>query len=603
MKKILSFLLGLLLLACAGCALAQDGLWVDDNQLLECRVEGASARLRAHLPIGIPVTFTLNEETGWFECTGVITQDTLTAGNTAVSFSLQPDGRLKLGDMLMNPASQGLTFDPAQVYGSWHQQDALPYSKQVSYIDLDSRLHKINAFFPMYNTHLYVDGERAVMMEETHSKAQAPFGQKQYALDASLVEVRESGVFVTFDEIRVKLLPDGSGGLLAFPLLTFEEQLELFAIGQDPNQLCLAPFTPLVANIYSAAPEVEPGVYQLSHVELRYEGSQKHEAKIAQLMSTVGNITFGENNSLTLELDGEVFSGELAFPDPYSCANKETFPFFSVNRGGYTLSLTLSQDGDRFLLSTQQKGKRLITFALASRAEEAGRLVGAYRMGDTSLQPGFDSWAEHNGALVVTEDLTFTGTLWGNTHTAALEPYGILDPRRARGPGSVTWGDRTYDVSMVEIGPVRILCLQRDAFSAFYYPVDPALVPFLLDPSTLRFRCGQSASTQGAQPDSVEVDRLFQSLTEGIFFISPALDRAVFQQPAVSSLFPGDTRDFLFLQEQVECDIPILSAETNNGEITLRLDLHGHEATFLSRPGGECELVMGPYHVAFDKLN
>lgn len=519
-----------------------------------------------------------------------------------------------------NGMDDGQLQNVNQLFGLWKLSDSQPpYDRHASYFVPEHRIRRIAQMG--FDTQLYVSSDRVTLVETQHWEGHLLFEDGRYALDATEVEVKEDGIYATFQDIQVKLYADEQGDLCMLPLLTDEEKL---ALGQRDEPMTgeeAFRFEPLFMDIYGEAPVMKPGTYQLQSQYLRWEGYEKHKKKIAALIGKVGDITFGENNAVSVTFGDKLYEGTLSYPDAYTCDDKEKFAFFAFEEDGYTFSLSMDgwRNGLVFLVSKGEK--RLTSFVFS---DAGSKLAGIYRAngypgeqgtvtyeqedenGDTQpVEETITYWVNEETWLTIDENLTFTQMLADQTHVGQLEMFDLMDERRSESVlGVVVLNDKEYTLRYDGDGAVRRVTLSDDQTGSLeYLGLSQELSGFMLAPSTLRFQMGYGIATYNASPSDEEMNRLFNTFDDSVLYIGENWDRVVFRQTALQWI-PGIETDMLFTQDAMDCEIPIIGMEvkgegTAEEERTLHLDMHGHTMDFVYRANGETKLITGIYHLDF----
>lgn len=505
-----------------------------------------------------------------------------------------------------------------QLFGSWKLSGSQPpYDRHGSYFPPDHRIRKLAQIG--LDMQLYVSGDRVTLVETQHWEGGLLFENGRYALDAAEVEVKDDGIYATFQDLQFRLCADEQGNLCMLPLLTDEEKL---ALGQRDEPMTgeeAFRFEPLFMDIYGEAPVMKPGTYQLQSQYLSWEGYEKQAKQISALIANVGDITFGENNAVSVAFGDKLYEGTLAYPDAYTCDDKEKFAFFSFEEEGYTFSLSMD-DWRNGLVFTVNKGeKSLISFVFS---DTGSKLAGIYRAngypgeqetvtyeqedenGDTQLvEETITYWVNEETWLTIDENLTLTQTLADQTHVGQLEVLDLMDERRSESVlGVVVLNDKEYTLRYDGDGAVRRVTLSDDQTGSLeYLGLSQELSGFMLAPSTLRFQMGYGIATYNATPSDEETNRLFNTFDDSVLYIGENWDRVVFRQTALQWL-PDIETDMLFTQDAMDCEIPVIGMEvkgegTAEEERILHLDMHGHAMDFVYRANGETKLITGIYHL------
>ena len=113
-----------------------------------------------------------------------------------------------------------------QLFGSWKLSGSQPpYDRHGSYFPPDHRIRKLAQIG--LDMQLYVSGDRVTLVETQHWEGHWLFEDGRHALDAAEVEVKDDGIYATFQDLQFRLCADEQGNLYMLPLLTDEEKLAL----------------------------------------------------------------------------------------------------------------------------------------------------------------------------------------------------------------------------------------------------------------------------------------------------------------------------------------------------------------------------------------
>ena len=606
----------------------------------EMEIDGSKAVIRAHMPYEIPFALELNEETGWFERTGTIRNGVLTVdGLEDVTYTISEvttdflDKNLvisggvldEMGDSLtFEPDEEGLVFDAQQTFGSWGiAETKFELPRYSSYFELGHRVRKLGQLGYQYDQ-LYVSDERVTLIESSHVEGALMSKEGRCAIDATDIQVKDGGIFVAFEDVRVKLYADPLGILRVIPLFTANEIAIIEQAGGSINGGERYEFEPMFMDVYGDAPIMQPGTYQLESKWMAWEGWEKQKKKIVKLIESVGGITFGENNAVSIEFNGELREGTLVYPDAYTCEDKESFAFFSFEEEGFTISISMEQDGESLVLLVSKGKNKLATFRFSDKML---RIAGEYRgdgypgesvIAEYQIEDEFGNlqwvteervpWIDEEIWLTVDEDLTVTMNIAGETHVGRLNVFDIMDERSSWLLGEVTLDGMTYNVMLNGEGELQRIELSSDDRWMEFRIVSREFEAFMLEPATRRFEFGSGIATYGGLIKKDEIDRLFNTFDSGVFYIGRNWDRVVFSQGALASVYEYMTVDMLFMQDAMECEIPVIGSEitgsgTPDARRILHLDMHGNAVDFVLKSDGGAEVVVGIYHLDFQPLN
>ena len=492
-------------------------------------------------------------------------------------------------------------YDVEQLFGSWTFCGSQPeYDRHSTNFPLDHRMRRVAQLG--LNTQLYVSRERVTLVKTKETSDHSLFQNHQHALDATDVRVAENSILATLLDVDVRIFMDSQGSLCVQPLLTEDEKLALSQgnhpmTGEEPFLL-----EPMFMDVYGEAPQMKPGTYHLEQRIARGKDFDKQQKKLAALLAGVGDITFGDHNTISVAYDDKLYEGALVWPDPYTCADKQNFAFFSFEEQGYTIGLGMGLSGEYLILRVSKKGAMLVDIIVS---DALSKLPGTYRYSTESGESEFGS--EHQ--LTIGADWFLTQDIAGESHIGRLELYDILDERRSSwNPGVVVLGETKYEVHLDDQGPVRCVMLynEKTGDTQSYFALGVDYSEFICDPSTRCFVMGYSIATNAQSSDHEEMDRLFNTFNESEFYIAENWERVVFRQRALECLIPGAEENMLFVQDVMDCEIPVTGLDIQQkgtaAEVrTLHLDMHGHVMDFVCRSNGEAELITGIYQIGYQQ--
>lgn len=583
----------------------------------EMQINGNNVLIRAHQPFIDPFDLVLNEDTGWFEAVGTLQENQVCIGEKPLSLHIAAYGQDQptqltlsggaldaIGDTLsFNRCDDGLIFDPDFLYGSWRCRgygDIFDISQIRSYIPGDFELDSFFRYTGNYDLHITKDS--ITVIESSHYNGDPLFESGRYAAEAMNIQTKEGGLFATVGDSRIKFYIDSAGVLRAVPLMSKGSNdkpapiEQILATGRWNYTGNEAKLFDRILDIYADAPSMPLGpmyLYSCHNTGLTGES-------IDEILRDIwnGSITIEEENSITVSIGEEVHTGILAFPDPYTCENKNNFIFYSFDYKGHTISVKYDSVASyekiqkcNGLLLEISKGNKSSSFFLRTQSY-IDRLVGPFHC-EFSYSPEGNP-ADTNATITVNEDLTVVQTLNGEIYTGQFILKDKITAEKL--PDNlliIALNDTVYDVVLNDNGSFS---LRSESEMHDYYPMDASIAALITDETSIRFNAGSSVSADGLVDES-EMIALIDRFDMSTLTFSEDWSRGVLKTMIWNEY--GDKVNYTELE--------ILGSETRGVQRTVRLKLDGEEMTFVfvNHPsnGITAELLMGIFHVPYELYN
>jgi len=391
----------------------------------EMRIEGNKCVIRAHQNYAEPFTLSLKKKTGWYEAGGNLNGDSMWM--VGVKYTLARDGaaltitNTETGTMLtFEKDADGLAFDAEQLQGSWQydyniKPDTFDAVYSVIY-DENSGLTVPDRKLQAEDADIYISGDRVTLVQQHNSGYDGDLfpADGPYALDAEQVEYKESGMYATIGGFQVKIYVDQQGVLHLAPVFGDNVYPSYYGSLFYPMGDEQFGYRKMAINVYDSEPVAEDMKAYVGTIRKNvYEMTEDEKAGLTELMKKFGIVSIMQDGTASLTVDGEVYTGALTMPDPYTCNNKEDSFMFSCGHDGFTLALARAVRNTDLesgvFLNVYAGDKYLASFALELIDDENG-IVGSYK-----------ALTGEQSTLTVDENMTVTQVINGETYTGGTE--------------------------------------------------------------------------------------------------------------------------------------------------------------------------------------